>query len=220
MTFRRLLEALQQFAVENPDHEALDQQVVVRVGVPNGDDDEDIHVGGLQSAVVDAGCTDKFALVIDADQEPDEDEVPSSEGSTMRPLARVVVPGPGHDSVAEAVEIAASHVLYGLVGQLSAGQLELPLSHEQHIEACTEIGRLSVRQLALEHGCPVHAGAVHGGEAQALRLGIEAILDRPYDDSLDPPLLQVQCRQDRIKQDLQKLLDRVDAADSLAHMER
>jgi len=74
MTFRKLLKTMQQFAAENPGHEALDRQVVVRVGVPNGDGDEDLHVGGLQSAVVDAGCTDEFALVLDADQEPDEDD--------------------------------------------------------------------------------------------------------------------------------------------------
>lgn len=74
MTFRELLETLRQFSAENPDHEALDRQVVVRVGVPNGDDDEDLHVGGLQTVVVDAGCTDKFALVLDADQGPDEDD--------------------------------------------------------------------------------------------------------------------------------------------------
>jgi hypothetical protein len=72
ITFRALLTQLQQFAAENPDHEALDRQVVLRVGVPNGDDDEDIHVGGLQSAIVDAGCTEEFALVLDADQEPEE----------------------------------------------------------------------------------------------------------------------------------------------------
>jgi hypothetical protein len=74
MTFRKLLKEMQQFADENPGHEALDRQVVVRVGVANGDDDEDLHVGGLQSAVVDAGCTDEFVLVLDADQEPNEDD--------------------------------------------------------------------------------------------------------------------------------------------------
>jgi hypothetical protein len=74
VTFRALLAAMQEFATANPDHEALDRQVVVRVGVPNGDDDEDLHVCGLQSAIVDAGCTDDFALVLDADQEPEDDE--------------------------------------------------------------------------------------------------------------------------------------------------
>lgn len=76
MTFRKLLKTMQQFAAHNPGHEALDRQVVVRVGVPNDDDDddEDLHIGGLQSAVIDAGCTDEFALVLDAAQEPDEDD--------------------------------------------------------------------------------------------------------------------------------------------------
>lgn len=67
MTFRKLLETLLQLATEHPDHAALDMQVVVRV-----EDDEDLHVGGLQSAVVDTGCTDKLALVLDADQDPDD----------------------------------------------------------------------------------------------------------------------------------------------------
>lgn len=80
LTFRSLLAQMQQFLTENPDHEALDRQVVLRVGVPNGDDDEDIHVGGLQSAVVDAGCTDEFALVLDADQEPEEEDDEASHG--------------------------------------------------------------------------------------------------------------------------------------------
>ena len=71
MTFRELIDLLQQFQRDHPDHEALDRQVVVRVSAPSGDDDEDIYVGGLQSAVVDAGCADEYALVLDADQESD-----------------------------------------------------------------------------------------------------------------------------------------------------
>jgi hypothetical protein len=74
MTFRQLHETMRQFIAKYPDHESLDRQVVVRLGVANGDDDEDLHVGGLQSAIIDAGCTDEFALVLDADQEPDEDD--------------------------------------------------------------------------------------------------------------------------------------------------
>ncbi len=73
MTFRELLQAMQQFVAANPDHESLDRQVVVRLGVPSGDDDEDLYVGGLQSAVVDAGCTEEFSLVLDGDQDPEED---------------------------------------------------------------------------------------------------------------------------------------------------
>ena len=122
-----------------------------------------------------------------------------SDGAIENPAAgqgMAIYPRWGHDSVAETIEITASHVLHGL-----------PLSHEQHVEACAEIGGLTAGQLAVEHGCPVHAGAVHGGEAQELRLGIEAILELAYDDN-------------HIKDDLQQLLNRVDAGDSLAHMER
>jgi hypothetical protein len=71
MTYRELLESMQRFAADNPISEALDRQVIVRVGVADDDDDE-IHVGGLQSAVVDCGCTDQDALVLDADQDPEE----------------------------------------------------------------------------------------------------------------------------------------------------
>lgn len=72
MTFRRLLAVLQELAADPRTSEALDQQVILRVGARNGDDDEEIFVGGLQSAIVDAGCTDTFALTLDADQEPEE----------------------------------------------------------------------------------------------------------------------------------------------------
>lgn len=71
MTFRQLLLSMQNFVAEHPNHESLDRQVIVRVGIADDDDDE-IHVGGLQSAVVDAGHTDDFALVLDADQDPEE----------------------------------------------------------------------------------------------------------------------------------------------------
>lgn len=70
MPFRQLYETLRQFIMEHPDHTALDRPVVVRLGVANGDDDEDTHVGWLLSAVIDAGCTDASVLVLDADQEP------------------------------------------------------------------------------------------------------------------------------------------------------
>lgn len=72
MTFRTLLEMLSKFATANPGHEALDEHVVVRFQTGE-DDGDDFHVGGLRSLAVDAGCTDTFALVLDADQEPDEE---------------------------------------------------------------------------------------------------------------------------------------------------
>ena len=54
--------------------------------------------------------------------------------------------------------------------------------------------------------CSVHGGAIHGGEAEELRAGIEAIL------SSDVPI-------DEWRHELQRLLDRVDARDSLAFRE-
>lgn len=71
MTFRQLHEFMLAFVAANPGDAALDRQVIVRVGVPDDDDDE-IHMGGLQSAAIDAGCTEEFVLLLDADQEGDE----------------------------------------------------------------------------------------------------------------------------------------------------
>lgn len=73
MTFRQLMKVMQDFATQNPDSDALDRQVVVRVGVASGEDDEDVYVGGLQSAVVDAGHTEDLALTLDGDDLQEED---------------------------------------------------------------------------------------------------------------------------------------------------
>jgi hypothetical protein len=72
MTFRKLLPMMTKFAQQNQNHEALDKRVVVRVQTSEDQGDE-LHIGGLRRVSVDAGCTDSFALVIDADQEPDAD---------------------------------------------------------------------------------------------------------------------------------------------------
>jgi len=74
VTFRTLLEKMQAFARKHPDHEALDEHVVLRVQT-NEDSGGDLHPGGLRGATIDAGCTDTFALVLDADQEPDEPRI-------------------------------------------------------------------------------------------------------------------------------------------------
>ena len=71
MTFRELLTTLQDFARLNPSHQALDEHVVVRLQTDDENGDE-LHVGGLRRAAVDAGCTETFMLTLDADQEPDE----------------------------------------------------------------------------------------------------------------------------------------------------
>jgi len=70
MTFRQLLTALQNFASSSPDHEALDEPVVVRLQTDENDDE--LHAGGLRAVTVCAGCTETFALVLDADQDPDK----------------------------------------------------------------------------------------------------------------------------------------------------
>lgn len=67
-TFRDLYAQLSQFADVRPDHEAFDQPVMVRIV---NDDDDDVHVGGLESVTLDAGCTETLALVLDA--KPDKE---------------------------------------------------------------------------------------------------------------------------------------------------
>ncbi len=56
--------------------------------------------------------------------------------------------------------------------------------------------------------CREHCGIVHGREAETLRAGVEDLL------SVEPADGTVQAR------DLQDLLDRVDARDSLAYLEK
>lgn len=82
MTFRELFEKMSGFVAQYPDHEALDQRVVVRVAV-----DDDLHVGGLDACVVDAGCSETFALVLDASDAPDEDPVEELEDASSGPIA-------------------------------------------------------------------------------------------------------------------------------------
>jgi hypothetical protein len=82
MTYRKLLDKLLAFARDNPDHEALDAQVIVRLQT-NEDNGEDLHVGGLQTASIDAGCTETFMLVLDADQEPDDNDGDDADGADV-----------------------------------------------------------------------------------------------------------------------------------------
>jgi hypothetical protein len=119
VTYRELLRQLQEFVVGCPNHEALDRQVVVRVGVPNGDDDEDIHVGGLQSAVIDAGCTDDHVLVLDADQDADQEEEEAS-AELGEVAARVVASVSPNPWFVLMVECHAEEIAAGLQEEISA----------------------------------------------------------------------------------------------------
>lgn len=58
-------------------------------------------------------------------------------------------------------------------------------------------------------GCAAHYGSIHGGEAEELRKGIETII-KSFSDCED---------QSAMRGNLIRLLDRVDARDSLAHVE-
>lgn len=66
--------------------------------------------------------------------------------------------------------------------------------------------------------CPVHSHQIHGGEAEELRKGIEGLISdsAPAVDFCDPNGRGCDVI---ASDDLQNLLDRVDARDSLAHLE-
>lgn len=59
--------------------------------------------------------------------------------------------------------------------------------------------------------CTVHDNVTHGREAEELRAGVERILSDHHGDCTSMRL---------IRRQLQALLDRVDARDSLAYVER
>ena len=80
MTFRALLAKLHYFVKNNPDHEAFDEHVVVRLQTSE-DNGNDMHVGGLRDITIDAGCTETFALVLDADQDQDQDDCKTKQGN-------------------------------------------------------------------------------------------------------------------------------------------
>lgn len=65
--------------------------------------------------------------------------------------------------------------------------------------------------------CERHGGAVHGREAEELRAGLEQLLDEhgpvPAGVSISPAVFE------DLRRDLQRLLDRVDARDSLGYLE-
>ena len=63
MTAKDLLGILQ--AVEE-NFDLSELQIVIRLE----DSDDNTHMGGLVSAIVDCGCTDTPALVLDCDQDP------------------------------------------------------------------------------------------------------------------------------------------------------
>jgi hypothetical protein len=72
----------------------------------------------------------------------------------------------------------------------------------------------------LSKACPVHGFAKHGKEAEELRAGIEKIINEHCGalDGSDPSRYE-EATEDMCD-DLQALLDRVDARDSLAYLER
>ena len=114
----------------------------------------------------------------------------------------VLFPRPGTRSVAQAIEDAASQVFERIEGPGDLG------THEKRRALSAQIAEGSLQRLALDHGCPVHQGLLHGGEAEELRSGIEKILAESDLDPID------------LRASLQALLDDVDARDSLAHLER
>jgi hypothetical protein len=107
----------------------------------------------------------------------------------------VVVPATGHASVREVIESVVLQILQG-----PCALDDLP---RQAAEAAVEA-------LGVVEGCPVHAGVVHGMEAERLRAGIERILkEERNNEGIEEMIIS-----------LSRLLDEVDAGDSLAHQEQ
>jgi hypothetical protein len=63
-------------------------------------------------------------------------------------------------------------------------------------------------EFMIHEECPVHEGSVHGQEAEELRVGVATIVGEQSENAAE------------ILDDLQRLLDNVDARDSLAFLER
>lgn len=118
MTYRELLEKMTRFATDNPSSAALDRQVIVRVDV-----DDELHVGGLQSADVDCGCTDEHTLVLDAEQA-------QAQGSSTSSLDEMLV------SLQEKPDgispIGASEFSQALIDAFR--ETELPMSNENAVK--------------------------------------------------------------------------------------
>lgn len=119
---------------------------------------------------------------------------------------------PPHELDTDQVErIVRDAVFLALAGE-GAPELSGPSSYK----LADAIAALSAEGLAgltvSAGGCLVHCGAVHGGEAEELRAGIEALI-------ADPPGGDLESNREW-KVPLQALLDRVNASDSLARLER
>lgn len=86
------------------------------------------------------------------------------------------------------------------------------LASVRHIHPAARILRLVRRQRVV--ACPVHAHQIHGGEAEELRKGIEGLIaksTKAWSEDGEP----FDCV---TESNLQRLLDSVDARDSLAHL--
>lgn len=98
--------------------------------------------------------------------------------------------------------------------ELTAECVVLQMDRDAHAARAQDLARrvteVERERDAKDRGCPVHAGTIHGGEAEELRAGIEAFVET-YGKGEDTYGI---CSR------MQRLLDRVDARDSLAHLER
>jgi hypothetical protein len=105
-------------------------------------------------------------------------------------------------------------VQYGL-GEVSRG------FKEEYRALELEIEKISGCPMGVE--CELHNGSVHGQEAERLRGGVEKLLeyhDAPFDEN--PTLTDAEKMVDnynQLRESLRELLDKTDAADSVAWLE-
>jgi hypothetical protein len=113
----------------------------------------------------------------------------------------------GHESLVDAARRVTGErcVLNPFLSRSCAyGTRSCEVKHERLAAAQRRIAELE-SEAKEPRGCAVHYGSVHGGEAEELRKGLERLLK---EHGVVPP-----------RRTLIALLDRVDARDSLAHLE-
>jgi len=93
VTFQALLALLRQLEIDPPDREALDRRVIVRICAG------ELYVGVLTSLEISCGCTETFALVLDADQEPEDPEATETFRTLLARLGQFEIDRPDHESL-------------------------------------------------------------------------------------------------------------------------
>lgn len=157
-------------------------------------------------------------LYIVKTQQPSMNDIVLEAYGHGRACDAIALQGDDLQAVLDAIATRAAKELAGAVVALDAqerAQLTAMLDDgaaSDYPAAYQAILRLLAAADAAPRGCPVHDGAIHGGEAEELRAGIEALI-------ADPPGGDLESNREWMLP-LQRLLDRVNARDSLGYLER